>query len=415
MGFRLVEATEVPRPTAAECLLNGGYADLALPYLVKDVEKQPNSSKEWNNLGVCQKYIGNYAEAERCLLRAQEIDPKASPPVHNLGLVFEEQGEFKKALREFGRAATMNPAADTHYGLGCCMLRMGMWDFVAPIWEKARLEKRSFAWVPGIPPWNGRSDLRGKRILILREGGYGDIFWLMRYCKVLQDLGARVAFHVFKSQKALLSGHPWFDELYDSDDDLDNKGFDYQFPLWSIMFATEKVPLGMEAPYIQAEAKQAFPGPSVGLLYKAGEIMSVHRKLRSIQPEFLPRLLDVPGVNWVNLEKGLTPEWAVASVPKDLPEGWKTTAEFIAGLDLIITADTGMMHLAGAMGKPTWVFVPTGADWKFSHGTDTTMPWYPSLRIFRNTDPVSFAPVVESLREALLQWVAERQPVEVAP
>ena len=397
--FKIVEAEATPRPTPGEVLLGSGYADLALPYIHKDVETHPDNPIAMGNLGVCYKYLGEYEKAEQCLTKAIEMAPNIPVPLHNLGLVYEEIGGFNLALKCFAQASMMRRSPDTLYGLGTNMLRMGMFQEAFPIWEEARREKRSFIYVPNIPVWKGE-DLHGKTILVLREGGYGDIFWLMRYLPLLKERGARIAFHVFRSQKKLLEGHPWIDMLLDSDDELEQKIFDYQIPLWSIMFLVNKVPLGMTAPYLWAEPKEHLKRPVVGFMPQAGEMMSVHRKLRSIQDEYLGILADVP-VTWVNLQMGKKIDFCKASL-NGCPEGWKSTAELMAECDLVVSSDSSVAHLAGAMGLETIVFCPRGYDWKFSHAAFPKNAWYPTWHVIENEDAVSFESAARKVRTEIL-------------
>jgi hypothetical protein len=232
----------------------------------------------------------------------------------------------------------------------------------------------------------------------------------MRYLKPLKDQGAHVTFHMFKSLAPLLTGHPWIDRVLTSDDEINEQEFDYQVPLWSIMWELYKkdkkcVPLGMETPYIKVEKPEKFPPLSVGLCWTAGEMQAIHRKLRSIQDEWLPEFGKVP-VHWVSLVPGQVPAWCKAGLNGNA-NGWRSTAEVIAGLDLVVVADSSCFHLAAAMMKPTICFTPKNRDWKFFR-TGETSPWYPSVKVISNPDPVSFKPVVDRIVEEVTRWAESR-------
>ena len=398
--FRILDQQSTAKPTLGECFLNGGFPVEALPYLEAEVQERPKNWGAWNNLGCCHKFLGHYEMAIECLKRSMMLSPNAVQPCHNLGMAYEESGHLKEAIQCYVHAVSFHRNEQSEYGLAECLFRDGKFDMGVEMWERSRLEKNSCAFIPNIKVWRGE-DLEGKKILVTREGGHGDVFWLLRYVKPLKDMGAHVTFHAYESQRSLLEGHPWIDRWADQSTDLDEKDFDYQVPLWSIMWEMRKlepqngwVPMGMDEPYITVPAPEKSPhGFTVGICWKAGECLSVWRKLRSIQDEWLAAFADIP-VDWVSLIPGEKPDWCNSGLPEKCD--WKTTAEVVAGLDLVISADTSMCHLAGAMGKPAWVFVPLASDWKWFHDKETSS-WYPGMRIFRNTDAVSFKPVVDEM------------------
>ena len=398
--------------TLGETILNGGYPIEALPYIQGDVAREPKNWGHWNNLGICHKYLGHYDEAITALRTALELGPNMAPVNHNLGLVYEETGQFDAALRHFVTATAWSSNENTQYALATALLRERKYEITPVIWEAARLGKRSAVYVPNLAVWRGE-ELSGKKILVLREGGFGDIFWLLRYLRPLKELGAHVTFHAFKSQESLLAHHRWIDRFMSEADGVDASQFDYQVPLWSVMWELRKcrpevdwVPLGMDEPYIQVQVapRPAGERPRVGIAWKAGEMLSVYRKMRGIQDEHLAPLKTLP-VDWISLVKGETPDWCVSGL--DGCETWLDTARVVAGLDMVIAADSSVFHLSAAMGKPTWVFTPLGSDWKFWH-EENTSSWYPSVRLFRNSHAVSFKRVVDKLVQEVGDWVEQK-------
>jgi len=406
---RILEQHERQKMTMGECLLVGQFPVEALPHLEADAAKHPEMWGHWNNLGICKKYLGDYAGSIQAFNRALALLPDSPHIHHNYAMACEEVGDFNGALAHYARAAANSQNPDAHYGFAQAALRDGKFDAALQVWEAARISKRSAIFIPNLEVWRGQ-DLGGKKVLVTREGGYGDTFWLMRYLKPLKDQGAHVTFHMFKSLAPLLTGHPWIDRVLTPDDEINEQEFDYQVPLWSIMWELYKkdkkcVPLGMGEPYIKSNTPKYFPTPSVGIVWKAGEMLAIHRKLRSIQDELLPELAKTP-VNWFSLVPGEKPDWCVNGIAA-LADGWKTTADWIAGLDFVVSADTSTFHLAAAMGKPTLVFCPKNRDWKFFRSGETS-PWYPSVKVISNPDPVSFKPVVDRIVEEVTRWAESR-------
>ena len=408
--FRIQERASIPKQTRGEALLNAGYPADALPFVLRDVELQPKNPGHWNNLGSCWKFIGIYDQAVSAYQRAIDLCPEAGQPYHNLALAREEMGEFEQAKNLYFKALSIHNSPETRYGLAGCLLREGLFDLAAPIWNGARLEKNSYIIVPNIRVWTGEP-LAGQSVLVTREGGYGDIIWLLRYCGRLKELGARVTLQAYNSLRPLLEGNPLIDWLITSDDGIDEALFDYQVPMWSIMFVLKEIPLPMTAPYIDVDGpgpeayRSQSERPRVGICWEAGECLSVHRKMRSIQPELLHQFSSVP-VDWVSLVPGCTPDWCVSGVGDS--KDWALTASTIKGLDMVVAADSSVAHLAGAMSKPLIVFAPKNVDWKYSTSYDSGK-WYPSAKVLINTDPVSFQPVVDMIKSEVAAWLAERE------
>jgi hypothetical protein len=393
-----------------ECLVNGGYPVEALPFLKRELEKAENFGT-WNSLGVCYKWMGRYDLAIEAFNKVLQMMPGLVNSEHNLGMCYEEMGDFKRAIKHYSFSSAWSGNPNNQFGLAQCLLRERKFDTAEQIWETSRLGKKSAVLMPNVEVWRGQ-DLSGKKIFISREGGYGDVFWQMRYLRLLKDMGAHVTLQVNERQVEILAGHPWTDAVVADKEPICTQDYDFQVPLWSLMWEFRKlgtpVPMTMDEPYIKVNNPVKHPANSVGLCWAAGEATSIHRKMREIQTEHLQLLADVP-VNWVSL----IPEGMDPAYPKpdfctaSCPLGWKKTAEFIAGLDLIISADTGIAHLAGAMGKPVWTFLPANSAWFYFKNSEEC-EWYPSMKLIRNTEAVSFKPVVERIVLDLGQWVADR-------
>lgn len=382
--------------TPGECLLHGNYPVEALPFIEEDIRRHPERGGHWNNIGMCYKFLGRYEEAIAAFKRCLELEPGIVPAHHNLGMCYEETGRFDDALREFAYTCSWAPDENNMYALGACLLRERKFDKALEYWERARIGKLSAIIIPNIRMWRGEN-LAGNKIVVTREGGFGDIFWLLRYLEPLKELGAHVSFQVHGPMKSLLDGNRFIDLVVPDTEPVDAQFYDYQIPLWSLPWELRKmgvadIPMD-RGPYIHVEPLAKTKGVNVGLAPYGGEALSVYRKMRSIQPEYVEEFAKLP-VNWTWLCGEKAPEWCAASIVRGC--SWLETAKVIAGLDIVVAVDSSVFHLAAAMGKPVLLAVPLGSDWKFFHEQETCS-WYRSVRLFRNTDAVSFKPVVDQI------------------
>jgi hypothetical protein len=284
-----------------------------------------------------------------------------------------------------------------------------------PLWDAGRL---GASWMPpaeGFPVWDGTQDPSGKRILVIREGGYGDEFMFARWFPRLRNLGAQVMFGSLPETSSLFAEHP---ALYSCVplEDVDFDGLHYCVPLMGLPSAfgmtsledipppiTLSVPREATEPWREriAEAQGISKGVGarplrVGLCWRAGEY-GVARPHRSLTEAEIEPLSQARGVHWFSLfprcEKPTPfPEWVT-----DLSDGihdWEDTAALLLNLDLVVTVDTAVAHLAGTLGVPTWILLPRRSDWKwFTNGERSR--WYPGdARLFRRGNARSWQPVL---------------------
>lgn len=412
MKIRIPEMSEPQTPSMGATLLNGGFAAEALPHLEKEVADFPDNFIAWINLGVCYRNLQRYIKAEDALFTAIRLDPKSYHALHNLGVVYEDQRQFNLAELYFRQAHTIKPEfALSQQGVAFSMTRRGKFFEAAKLWE---LNRHWAIDVPQIKFWNGEP-LKGKRIIVWREGGFGDHFLFWRYLWKLKEQGARVTFYGPKDLKGLLGNHPFIDSWLDERDELETADYDYCISLWSIPLAIREFPL-RQTQYIDS-APHSFMHKysNVGLCLQAGEKYKTPRRVRSLSGDFSLYAKEFSeSVNFVGLQ--LSPisgvgDWWVDILSKG---GWEATARMIAGLDLVITVDTAVAHLAGAMGKPVWLMLNANSCWcwftedQYPGGKS---PWYPSMRIFRNTNPLDWTVTIGQVAAALREKFPVRQMV----
>ena len=268
--------------------------------------------------------------------------------------------------------------------------------------------------------WTGQENLGGRRILIHAEQGLGDTLQFVRYLPLLRERGADVYLEVQPALKSLLLAQAGANGVHARGEAPPE--FDFQFPLLSLprAFATDLDTIPASTPYLAAPAEkvakwaQALPvggRPQVGLTW-SGSSGHTNDRNRSIPlADFKQLFHGLPG-SFFSLQKEVRNEDAavltalpeVANLAPDLAD-FTDTAAIIANLDLVITVDTSIVHLAGAMGKPTWLLLPFVPDWRWLFERKDS-PWYPSLRLFRQPAAGDWKSVLAVVRSEL-----ERRPL----
>ena len=389
-----------PQPEKpGEILLQHGLAEEAYPFITKDFNKE--DFRCWTNLAACLRIMSRLDEAKEAAKKALELNQRAHKAWYNLAYIMEDLGHYEHGLEAITIAYRLMPVdKEVAFHYARSNMRMGKWKEVRDQFEFGREE---LCWNPFkvIPKLRCGDDLTGKRVLVLHEGGYGDFFWFMRYLKLLKDWGCHVTYLAWRRQADFTQHRcPWVDRVLKADDVIDESLYDVQLPLWSLL-STLDGPMPMTEPYIVPH-KLTIPKNqfTVGLAWYADE-MGMARRTRSIPMELLEPFGNI-SVNWMplSLVKEI-PEWC-SDCREVLATGWEPTASIIERCDLIITVDTATVHLAGAMGKETWLLLPHNSDWRWGTPENCFVSkWYPSVRAFRNSDPVKWEPVIERVKTKL--------------
>lgn len=326
-----------------------------------------------------------------------------------------ERENWAGALAAYRRALAIDPHhAGAHFNLGWELLRQGQfeegwreyeWRWR---WKKFGHPPRAF----GQPQWRGEP-LDGARILLHAEQGYGDTIQFVRYAPLVARRGGVVIVEADRSLARLLATVPCVAQVVAKGESL--PAFDWHCPMMSLplAFGTTLDTIPAEVPYVHLEAGSSGPANAadsrtrVGIVWASGSPDDARYQRRSIPFELLAPLRQIDAVQWYSLQKGPAAA-AVAASPAAWPiidlspsiHDFADTARFIAGLDLVISVDTSVAHLAGAMGKPVWILVSRPCDWRWLVGR-TDSPWYPSARLFVQPAPGQWAPVIAQLAAAL--------------
>ncbi len=356
-----------------------------------------------NNEGIILQAYGHLDKAAQCFAYAMALNPKLAAARSNFGNVKYCLGDYIGANADFVKAIALDPnCVDARMNSATLSLLTGdllrgfreyEWRWKVPTFTAKPFETSK-------PRWKGQ-DLTGKTILLTHEQGFGDSIMFIRYARMVKEK-YNINLPIIKflgppQLSALLSQVYGVDEYLIASTD---EAFDYHCPLLSLpmifktrlsavshMFPTISVPNFV--PYIHAHSS-GFPCYGNGVfkigICWAGRAEHGRDRWRSVTAKHFEPLMDIEGTEWFSLQTGPKSDEFVEIKklhPSPVPLiDFTDTASVIAGLDLVITVDTAVAHLAGAMGKPVWVLLAHNPDWRWMlERTDS--PWYPTMKLFR--------------------------------
>lgn len=437
-----------PRHVDALCNLSRarwlqGDAQAALSAAERALSLDPRSTDALLNRSNALQALGDTDQSEATLRQALALAPTDARVLSNYGYVMSSQGRWTDALEYFDKALTHDATrAEALVGRCSPMLQLGRVkeaittateaQKIAPNYASAhfleslgrlllgdfelgwaKYEHRPFIprgveGVGDVPRWTGQQDLNGKTVLVYGEQGFGDAIQFIRYAKLLAARGARTIVRVRTPLLRLLERVEGVDAVVDETDPPLSR--DYDCPLMSLPFAfeTRAHTIPANVPYIALDqAKHEFwrtrvaddKGLRVGLAW-AGSAQNPNDARRSIPFEQIAALLDVPNIDFQSVQFD-APVWDPRMAPLDPGVlDFDDMAALIANLDLVITVDTSVAHLAGALAKPVWILLPFAPDWRWML-TREDSPWYPTARLFRQSRAGDWDEVIARVAAAL--------------
>ena len=389
----------------------------ALPLLEHSVAQNRTEPEYRNNLGLALLAADREDEAIAQYRAAIALKEDHAVAWNNLGIALQAKNETRLAIDAFRRAlALKSDFARARWNLALALLLDGRFEEGWREYE-IRLELPELGGrgeiLPG-PTWQGE-DLSGKTLLVQIEQGLGDTLQFVRYASSIAAQGARCVIRCPRALGPLLATVPGVAEVVLETDALPR--YDFHVPLLSIarIVGTTARTIPSHVPYLsvdggrRATARKALAPAGdrhrVGLCW-AGSPANSNDRNRSMALALFAPLFELPGIAWFSLQAGeaakqlaVTPA-AAHVVPLPLGTQLVDTAALIAELDLIVTVDTGIAHLAGALAKTTWMLIPFAPDWRWQLGREDS-PWYPTLRIFRQPRLRDWASVIERVRAEL--------------
>ena len=401
-------------------LKNQGRFEEAIGAYEQALRIDPDDVDTLANLGLTLRDQGDLDAAFRILRQAEQLDPEHTAVWNNLGLAFMDQGTLDEAERCFENALRRRPAdALAHFNRASLWLLQGAYEKGWPEyefrWRRADSKPRDFTQ----PRWDG-SSLPGKTILIHTEQGLGDILQFIRYVPLVKQRVGSVLVQCPAIFMQLLRCIPEIDRLVADGEPIPE--FDVQVPLLSLpcLFQTTLESIPARVPYLHADVDRtefwrrelaAHVGFRIGIVWQGSQV----NHLRAIGAAPLAALSAIPGVRLFSLQMGHAIE-QLAHLPEgsrimELGSRFDSTslqdsAAVLANLDLLVTIDTAIAHLAGAMGIRVWTLLPFAADWRWLLDRNDS-PWYPSMRLFRQGKSRDWAEVIRRVASELPALVAE--------
>jgi Flp pilus assembly protein TadD len=384
--------------------LNGvGRPARACAAFARAIEIKTDHAPSWLNFGNASIDMDDLESAEALYRTAIRLDP-ALPEAHaSLGYLLTRLGRLDDAIRSCETAISLRPDfARAHMNLATAVLLGGdlMRGFAEYEWRKRDDRyRRDFA-PADTPVWDG-SDPRGRTILVRAEQGLGDTIQCARYLRLIREAGGMPILVCSPSLvpliasmdgvRAVPAGGPL--PTHDAHIDLMSLPAAFGTTLDSIPFAEGY--LSADPARIRAWNARLPPGRKAGVVL-AGNPTHPDDRRRSIPPEVAGRLPEIPGLSFINIAHG--PAAGRLGLP-DLTQ-WMTdyaeTAALVANLDLVVTVDTSIAHLAGALGRPALVLLPFAPDWRWMLERCDS-PWYRSLRLFRQPEPGDWGSVLREV------------------
>lgn len=391
-------------------LHDSGRYDDALALYDEAVGRWPTLALLWNNRGNTLLELGFFDQAGKSYQQALQLAPTLHDSRVALATCLQAQGEIQQALVECAKVLKAVPDhAEAHWNYSLLLLLQG--KYAAGFreyewrWKKRRFSSPLRQFLE--PRWHG-GDPAGKTILIYAEQGLGDTVQFCRYLPLLVERGARVLFECHQPLAALMQTLGTGITVLTFGQELPE--FDCHAPLLSLpyLFGSTCETIPAHIPYLAAPAQRlafwqsvvpATDNLRVGLCW-AGK--SYPDPGRRCPPGFLAPLAGLPGVTWVSLqiaEKEFRQPFPLVDLTM-LVQDFADTAALIEQLDLVITIDTAVAHLAGALGKKTWLLLPFAPDWRWGL-QQADCPWYPTMRLFRQPVAGDWDSVVTAVAKAL--------------
>ena len=397
--------------------LEQGLYELAITLYQQSLAANPINLTALNGIGAALQSQGKSSFAIHFYQQALALQPDHVDSLVGISKAMLDQGDLDGALNMINRALALNPNhAIARYNRALMIIQQG--DFQEGFAEyEWRFQTGEFPPCPFKQPvWDGKP-LAGRTLLLHAEQGLGDTLQFIRYAAIATQSGGRVIFTCHRPLIRLLSTLPGIEEFIPLG--LPLPAFDVYAPLLSLpaILGTTLETVPQLVPYIQppasdwqlpiAASPSDHPKPlKVGIVWAGGNLYKQNYR-RSLSLKQFEPILEVSNVAVYSLQKGI-PQIEIAEL------GWESrlqdlnshlndmadTATAIAQLDLIITVDTSVAHLAGALGKPVWLLLSHVADWRWIGDRDDT-PWYPTMRLFRQSQPGDWQTLMQRVAEEL--------------
>ena len=405
------------RPTFPEAFNNlgnllrrRGAGEEAARCYRRALNQRPDYDDARYNLGLAMQMLDLPKEAESCYRTIIRRQPNHHPAQNNLANSLLEMGRADEAIERYQDALRLTPDnREYRVNLGMAQLLSGNFPEGWRNYCARSVQRRNAA-----PLWQGEP-LQGRTILLSSEQGFGDTIQFVRYASLLKELDARVLVSCPSSLLQVLGTMPDIASLAAVTGVLPSS--DYQIPLLHLpgIFGTLPETIPAKIPYLSADPGRVLAWATslnipeshlkVGIAWR-GSPSHRNDRNRSIAPEELSALAGVPNTSFISLQQGLSD--GIRGILPFVPLGreltdFADTAALMVNLDLVISVDTAVTHLAGAMAVPVWTLLAYNPDWRWMLDRDDS-PWYPGMKLFRQEQRRDWSGVMQRVRDELIRF-----------
>ena len=412
-----------------------GQLDNAVASYRQAIEIKPDFAEAHNNLGTVLKDQGQFNAALISYRRVLKLKPDFAEAHNNLGVALKDTGQLDEALVSYRKAVELKPDyAEAHNNLGNCLIQMTRfsegWQEQEYRWKTP--ESKQLRPVTQLPQWSGQKPSRNERLLVFEEQGMGDKLQFSRYLALAAaQFEGGVSMVIGRSMRELFRRSFPKIEILDAVP-VNQSAWQQQCPLLSLplAFGTTLETIPKQIPYLITDpervarwrSKIAALGlpPStrkIGIVWKSGTGMKIAH-LKSMTLQLIAPLLNLPGCAWFSLQKEPDPDktpWVTSGNLIDWSEEFSDfdeTAALAVNLDMVISVDTSVIHLAGGLGLPTWLFNRHASDWRWLRDREDS-PWYPTLRIFSQKTVGDWEEVVKRMTFALTEILVATKETQI--
>lgn len=404
-------------------LLQLRHHDAALASYDRALAIDSNSAESLAGRGRALKSLGRATEALASFDRALALEENNRSYLTDRAGVLQELRRFDDAQAGYERVLSIDPDfAAAHYDLATLCLRRGNFErgFREYEWRWKVANLKLFTGGFSGRPWLGREDLAGKTIVLFADQGLGDTIQFCRYVKFAAAAGARVILQVQKGLVALLSGMPGVERVIATGEPVPEHDFHSPICGLPLAFGTTLETIPAETPYLPVPLDRlehwrnrlgASGAPRIGLNWAGNRNYQGDAERSILLPPLLPLLAETQW-SFVGLQNGLRDGDAelLHAHPQinyigDQITPFEDTAAAVALMDVVVTSDTAIVHLAGALGRPVWILLPYLPDWRWLLDR-TDSPWYPTVRLFRQPRAGDWESVVADVSRELARIAA---------
>lgn len=397
-------------------LLEEGRANESIEFFKNSIKDKSYSIPSLLKMGQAHRLTGNIADSLKCYLCAKSLGHGGFVLDINIATLLSDLGEFDRANEFYERGFAKAPDNEkVRFNYSLHLLARGDYKMGLEFYESRPWCFKGFG-----KQWSGE---RGADVMILSEQGHGDLIQFARFIPELKKVSRSISLVCDKNISRFVSTLGCVDEIIDLDSDSIRRASN-RYPTYcrvlSIPWLMGLNVKSSSAPYLHVDPDRSTfwkdffskdKGAKIGLCWQGGKRndaeMMFNDKKRSIELSSLSAILDMDGANFYSLQKDWREFHPRIKYPMDFCGDFLDTASLIDNLDLVISVDTSIAHVAGAIGKPVWMMSRLGGCWRWgNHGGETF--WYPSMRIFRQELMDEWGPVVNEVERNLADFLSSR-------